>query len=187
MREPEALAAEWINCLLADGIWKNPAGKAREVVELIARMHLRYERVQMSQAFMVEATGASRSTVQRVVRALDKAGIQRRKLSRPEIDPDTKQFVSRETTRYVLCDRAKRRGYRSEDRRRALNNACKRGKNDSRSYASNLTQELSSSRVNTPLVVVGPSSEPTQQLPSREKAREIFNRARLEGRSQRRE
>ena len=176
---PEALALEWAGCLIADGIWKNPSAQQMEVLVLIARFHLRYERVQMSQAFIAEQTGTSRSTVQRVIRDLDRAGIQRRHLSRPEIDRETGQFISRRATHYTLCERAKRRGYRTADRRRVLRNACKR-------KASHLgvtsDARTSSLGVKTQFEAVGPVSEAPQQPLSRSEIGDLLASGRREGR-----
>lgn len=186
-REPEQLRDEWEGCLLADAVWKSPSGQQREVLLLLASMHLNYPTVRPSQEWLAKESGTSRSTVQRVVRDLERAGIQRRKLSRPVIDPDSGQFVSRPTTIYEVCSRGKRRGYRYEQRRQTLRNACKRRSKDqvSLGVTSDARTHLSSSK--DYLVVVGPSEEPTQQLPSKERAREIYLQALSEGRSQRRE
>ena len=179
---PEALADEWEGCLIADGLWKNPGSKTREVVVLIARFHLRYERVQMSQAFIAEQTGVSRSTVQRVIRDLDRAGIQRRHLNRPEMDRETGRFISRKASRYTLCERAKRRGYRSEDKRRALRNACKRRgshlgvKSDARTSPLGVKDQFEA---------VGPSSGAHQQPLTRSEIGDLLARGRLEARSER--
>ena len=178
---PEALADEWEGVLIADGIWKNPSAQQREVLRLIASMHLAYVRVQMSQAFIAERSGTSRSTVQRVIRDLDKAGIQRRHLSRPEIDRETGQFISRKATHYTLCERAKRRGYRKADRQRALRNACKR-----KATHLGVTSDArtSSKGVKTQFVAVGPLEEAPQQPLTRSEISELINQGRSEGRSQ---
>ena len=178
---PEALALEWEGCLIADGIWKNPSAQQGEVLRLIASMHQSYERVQMSQAFIAEQSGTSRSTVQRVIRDLDRAGIQRRHLSRPEIDRETGQFISRKATHYTLCERAKRRGYRAADRRRALRNACKR-----KATHLGVTSDArtSSKGVKTQFVAVGPLEEAPQQPLTRLEISELIAQGRSEGRSQ---
>ena len=185
--EPETLRDEWEGCLVSDGIWQNPSGQQREVLVLLARMHLKYPTVRPSQEWLAQESGTSRSTVQRVVRDLDRAGIQRRHLSRAVIDPNTKQFVSRPTTVYEVCSRGKRRGYRSEQRRETLRNACKRKKKDEVFLGVTRDARTLYQSSNTPSVVVGPSEEPTQLLPTRERAREIFLEARLRGRSERKE
>ena len=178
---PEALADEWEGVLIADGIWKNPSAQQREVLRLIASMHLAYVRVQMSQEFIAEQSGTSRSTVQRVIRDLDKAGIQRRHLNRPEIDRETGRFISRKATHYTLCERAKRRGYRAADRRRALRNACKR---KATHLGVTFDARTSSEGVKTQFVAVGPLEEAPQQPLTRLEISELIAQGRSEGRSQ---
>jgi DNA-binding transcriptional regulator YhcF (GntR family) len=184
-RTPEELSSEWESSLVADGIWKNPGTKKREVLLFLARYHLQFEEVFPSQARIEEETGVSRSTIQRVVRDMERAGLQRRKLSRPKMCEATGRFISRETTRYQLCSRALRRGYRRKDHYRALQSTCRKRPTEQVSLSVNSDVSTFLSKVNIPSVVVEPVNELTQQPLTRLQARDIYERALLEGRAQR--